>query len=172
MHCKWAEARLLISGRIWSFEVQILKEKKSKNFRNSLPKNTSKIFCWSRWFVLIKFKVGAIFSLYLMSVLKPQNKMKNKDISPEEAQTKYFAVIKHFFHFLFQYTLSWEHAPFMKHLILDQSVFFQFSLVLLSSLDLFSIAALPYVDVHCSPVLPEAVCDNWWVCTARNVNNT
>lgn len=34
------------------------------------------------------------------------------------------------------------------------------SLVLPNSLDLFSIAVLLYMDVHCSPVLPEAVCDN------------
>lgn len=134
MHCKWAEARLLISGRICSFEVQILKEKKSKNFRNSLPKNTSKIFCWSRWFVLIKFKVGVIFSLYLMSVLKPQNKMKNKDISPEEAQTKYFAVIKHFFSFFISvYT-------FMRTCTLSETSYFGPKCIfsaLPSSLDLF-----------------------------------
>lgn len=63
------------------------------------------------------------FFFYLWSVCKLWNKMKNKDVSPEEAQTEYKTLSQ------LLSTLSWEHTTLMKHLILDQSVFSHLTLI-------------------------------------------
>lgn len=109
---------------VCSLEVQVVKEvKKIPKHQKFLNKKylqnirLTKIFCFEE--ILSFF----FFLFYLWSVCKLWNKMKNKDVSPEEAQTEYKTLSQ------LLSTLSWEHTTLMKHLILDQSVFSHLTLI-------------------------------------------
>lgn len=74
---------------VCSLEVQVVKEvKKIPKHQKFLNKKylqnirLTKIFCFEE---ILSF----FFFFYLWSVCKLWNKMKNKDVSPEESQTEY-----------------------------------------------------------------------------------